>query len=556
MCHADWVDEWGELEAIIYARVSDDRDGRSRSPEQQVSESKDLCARRGVPVKEIIIDADKGASRYSRAQRDGYDRALRLLQEPSERRRMLVSWESSRAQRDLDVYMRLRKICEESGALWCYDGYVYDMRNPEDRRRTARDAVEDEYESERTRKRVMRDLRANAEAGRPHGKIKYGYRIIRDQRTGRAIDRVPDEETAPIIREIAKRVLAGEPIRSIARDLNARGIPAPRPAQKGPNAGRPAQWRSNTLRSLILSPTYAGLRVTKGEVTGPATWEGILTVDEHERIKALLNDSRRLTHRGIEPRWLLTNIAICGECDDPLLRVSPRGTHMYTCVENGCVARSVQGVDRLVTLAVVRRLESPDVLDLLASGDDAAAEAFSEARRLRERLDGFVDQAVDGSLSPQALARVEAKLRPQIAAAERRARSAISSPLVAELAGPDAGEKWKALTVRERREVVRALVEVRIYKAPIRGQRVVNPKFVRLWWVGSDAPKPTGPLPVVPLVEGGDPGDFTVPEVLDYLRCTGIEERRRILSAEGLGANRGRIMRLSLDQKLARFTLT
>jgi site-specific DNA recombinase len=552
MCHADWVDEWGELEAVIYARVSDDRDGLSRSPEQQVRDSERWCERQGIPILEILADPDKGASRYSRARRENYERALRLLKEPSQRRRILVSWESSRAQRDLKVYVELREICEKSGSLWCYDGRIYDMRNAEDRRSTARDAVDDEYESERTRKRVMRDMRANAEAGRPHGKLKYGYRIVRDERTGRAIDRVPDEETAPIIREMAKRILAGEAIRSIARDLNARGIPAPRPARKGPDAGGPAKWRSNTVRNLIVSPTYAGLRVTKGEVTGPATWEGILTVDEHERIKALLNDPRRLTQRGVEPQWLLTNIATCGECGGPLLRVSPRRTDMYACVENGCVARSVRGVDHLVTEAVLRRLESPDALELLASNDQDAAAAFAEARALQDRLDAFVDRAAEGELSDRALARIEAKLLPQIAAAKRRAQSAIRSPLVAEMAGPEARGKWQAKTVRDRREVIRALVEVRIYKAPVRGQRLVNPKFVRLWWAGSDEPKPTGPLPVLPLEEGGDPADFTVPEVLEYLRQVGIKERRRVIEAERVWANRGRITRLSLDEDRAR----
>src|SRR5690606_27936040 len=175
MCHADWVEEWGELEAVIYARVSDDREGRSRSPEQQVRDSERWCERQGIPVLEVLADPDKGASRYSRARRENYERALRLLKEPSQRRRILVSWESSRAQRDLKVYLALREICEESGALWCYDGRIYDMRNAEDRRRTAQDAVDDEYEAAKTSKRVRRDMRANAKAGRPHGKIKYGY---------------------------------------------------------------------------------------------------------------------------------------------------------------------------------------------------------------------------------------------------------------------------------------------------------------------------------------------------------------------------------------------
>ncbi|MFB8031330.1 recombinase family protein, partial [Streptomyces sp. NPDC055990] len=391
------MDDWGELEAIIYARVSDDRDGRSRSPEQQVKDSERWCERQGIPILEVLADPDRGASRYSRARRENYERALRLLKQPSQRRRILVSWESSRAQRDLKVYMTLREICEETGALWCYDGRIHDMRNAEDRRRTAQDAVDDEYEAAKTSKRVLRDMRANAEAGRPHGKLAYGYRIVRDARTGRAEDRVPDEETAPIVREIVERLLAGEPGRRIAMDLNRRGIPAPRPSRKKVPEGEdplPAPWRPNTMMKLAMSPTYAALRTSHGEVIGPATWKPLITMDQHERLKALLTDPRRRTQRGSEPRWLLGNIAMCGECGGRMLRMNPRSNDMYTCVENLCVARSVKGVDRLVTEALLRRLETPDILDLLASGEEDAVAAFAEARGLRERLDGFIEQAV------------------------------------------------------------------------------------------------------------------------------------------------------------------
>ncbi len=546
--------EWGDVEAVIYARVSDDRDGRSRSTNQQVDEGERWCKRNGIPVIDIIIDDDKGASRYSRKKRDGYDRTLQLLAAPSHRRRILVNWESSRAQRDLEVYLRLRKICEESGALWCYDGRIYDMRNAEDRRRTAQDAVDDEYEVERTRKRVMRDMRANAQAGRPHGKLAYGYRIVRDERTGRPINRVPDEDddaqsykgTAPIVREIATRLLAGESTRSVTVDLNRRGIPAPRPVQKGPRKGQPGQWITQTVTSLMRSPTYAGLRVANGAVIRAGTWAPILTLDQHERLQALLTDPTRKTHRGTKPVWLLTYIAMCGECGGPMVRLKPRGHDMYTCVENLCTARQIEGVDRLVTEALLQRLESPDVLEMLAGGDQSAEDAFAAARMLRERLDGFIDQAADGALSPQALARIEAKLRPQIVAAERRARASFNSPLVAEVAGPQARERWESLEMPQRRELARALVEVRIFKAR-KGMRGVNPNYIHLRWVGSDEPVPTGPPIITPLEDGGDPLNFTVPEVLSYLRDASEEEKSRVVLAERTGRNRFKIARINTE---------
>ncbi|WP_171050284.1 recombinase family protein [Nocardia cyriacigeorgica] len=557
--------EWGELEAVLYARVSDDRDGRSRSTGQQIKEGKAWCKREGIPIIETVIDDDLGASRYSRRKRDGYDRVLEMLEAPSKRRRILVSWESSRAQRDLKVYLKLREICEESGALWCYDGRVYDMTDPADRRRTAIDAIEDEYEVERTRKRVLRDMRDNALAGRPHGKVAYGYRIIRDERTGRPVDRVPDEDVvdaegnlvrvgaATIVREIARRLLDGESIRSITIDLNRRGVPAPRPMQKGPNKGKPGKWLAQTITTLMRSPTYAGLRVANGKVIRQGTWKPILTMDQHERLLALLTDPNRKTHRGSAPAWLLTFIAICGVCGSHVTRLAPRGTDMYVCATQFCVARSIKGVDRLVEQAVIERLMSDDIFALMAKSSDEAARAYEEERKLKQRLNKYISMAASGEISEESFIQIDKDLRAKIKAAESKARAKFTSPLVRKLAeGGNAREEWPRLDIMEKRQVIRELCEVTIFKARTKGQRQVNPRYIGLWWIGSDAPKPTAPPPPAPLADGGDPGEYTVPEVLQYLRSAGIDERIRIQELERAGQGRGDIMKLSTDRKRAR----
>lgn len=539
--------DWAQIEAVILARVSDDREGTSDSTSEQVDEAIEWCAEHGVDVVETLIEDDIGASRYSRKERPKYERAKKLLAARSSKRRMLITWESSRAQRRLDWYVDLRKIFEKSGALWMYNGHIYDMSNPEDRRRTAQDAVEDEYEVEKTRRRVMRDLRRVAADGRPHGKLAYGYKIIRDEKTGKSIGREIFKEQADIVREIARRILDGEKVHAIVTDLNNRGIPAPRPARKGPNAGGPARWRSNSMRTLILSPTYAALRVTHGEVTGSATWPAILTADQHERIKAILNDPTRLTHRGTTPVWLLTSpVGMCGECGGELVVRKGRTGKTYMCATNFCVGAMADQFENLVELAVLDRLESPDVLELLTVGDEAAAGAFEEERALQARLDNLIDQAADGSISAAVLARLTGKLEPQIAAAKRRAQAAISSPLVAELAGPDARAKWQPMAMTQKRAVVRALVEVRLFRGG-KGTRVLNPRRVHLRWVGSDEPVPTELPPPVPLGEGGDPMDFRTWEVKEYLRTATLEERARIVELERQGQRRYDIVRRSLS---------
>ena len=58
-----------------------------------------------------------------------------------------------------------------------------------------------------------------------------------------------------MIRESASRILAGETIYGICKDLTARGVEAP----------LGDKWRGPSLRSILISPTAAGQREHHGE---------------------------------------------------------------------------------------------------------------------------------------------------------------------------------------------------------------------------------------------------------------------------------------------------
>lgn len=145
-------------------------------------------------------------------------------------------------------------------------------------------------------------------------------------------------------------------------------------------------------------------------------------------------------------------------------RAKNRGSDSYTCKARFCVSRLIAPLDAYVAEAVVRRLEDQDLKGDLGAVDAEVAAAMANARALRQRLDAFTDSAADGELTPAALARIEAKLRPQIDAADARVRSLVRSPLVGEIAGRDARIKWASLSVIQRRDVVRSMLTVRIHK--------------------------------------------------------------------------------------------
>lgn len=137
----------------------------------------------------------------------------------------------------------------------------------------------------------------------------------------------------------------------------------------------------------------------------------------------------------------------------------------------------MEPVDLLVTEAIIARCEQVRSVDELT--DPAVAAAAADARELRDRLEGFIDDAAEGKISRSAFMRIEQTLLPKIRAAERQAQ-AVVHPLVGELLGKNVRANWEKMSVEDQRTVVRALVSVKILKAP--SGRGFRPEFVRLDW--------------------------------------------------------------------------
>jgi len=463
------------MEALIYTRVSSDRSGRARSVTEQESDCRAVCAREGWNVREVLVDNDAGASRWSRKDRPAYRQLARLLRAGGVG--VLVTWEASRAQRDLSAYVQLRDLCAEQKVLWSYGGRTYDFDRYDDRLSTGLDALLSEREADVTRERVVRALKARRDAGSPHGKLAYGYRRVIDPATGQTTGRVPDETTAPLVREMCLRALAGETTYAIARDLNARGIPAPRPGRDG----KPVEWTPPQVKRMVVSPTYAALRTYKGSVTGPATWGPLITMPDHLTLVARLTDPSRRTQRDSIIKHLLVGIAVCGVCGAPCRRIKNRGTPSYSCSRNHCVARAQHLLDPLVEQVAIARLNRPDLADLLAGDDTAATAALDEARALRARLDGFYDAAAAGDITPAALARIEAGLLPKIETAERNATPPTTSPLLAMFTAGYAEQTWQSLSMAQRRDLLRVLMVPVIHKTR-QGARRLDPESIEIKW--------------------------------------------------------------------------
>lgn len=456
------------MRAIIYTRVSSDAAGQGRSVAEQEVECRAICVREGWDVGEVLTDNDIGASRHSRKDRPAYQRLKEILRSGD----VLVTWEASRAQRDLAAYVRLRDLCTGLGVRWSYGGTTYDLSTGDGRFTTGLHALLSENEAEKTRERVLRAFRANAVDGKPHGKIPYGYRAVRDPRTGVVVERVIDQEQAAIIRECTRRILAGETPWTVAKDLNERGVATPRGA---------SEWTGRRVNLMLIKPTNIGLRSHHGVLT-QGTWEAILDADDHEKLVHILTDPKRRMQRGSAPKHLLSGIALCGVCGGTVERLKNGGYPTYTCAKGRCVGRNVEKTDLRVTEEVLRRFEDPRLTGIVGDSTDTdATSVYSEIERLEERLSEAAVAAAKGLISFKVLGDTEREIRSLVEAQWSQLRPALS-PIFMDVVGPDARKTWKEYTIKERREAIRPpMLIVTINPTSSRG-RNFDPESIGMKW--------------------------------------------------------------------------
>lgn len=426
---------------------------------EQESECRTECERRGWQVATVLCDNDRSATRFATKDRPEYER-LRTTLQPGD---VLVTWEASRAGRSLDHYVDLRRLCTERGVLLSYSGRLFDLEDGDDRFATGLDALIAEREAEDIRKRIVRAHRANLAAGKPHGRVPYGYRIVRDPETGKAIGREADPARAPLVAEAARRVLDGHSLESTVRWIAAKD---PEPA-----------WNSAKLRRILVNATNAGYRTQSVKVNGQrgpqkihgaGTWEPIIPPEQHEDLVALFA-ARKSGPRGPEPLHLLSGIATCAVCKDKVWRGKAGrkkdGTpyEVYKC-RRGCVGRNLAQIDGAVLSVVEGILASPEALAALAvAPDEPDSTAAAQLAELTKQLKAIEDQMAELTMPADVGARVATRLAERITALEAANKPVFTEPVVRDLAtAPDALEMWLGLPLVEKRDFIRAVMTIQI----------------------------------------------------------------------------------------------
>ena len=461
--------------AAIYVRISEDRESRGGAGlgvKRQEDDCRALASRLGWAVVEPIYE-DNDVSAYSGKPRPSYRRLLADLRTGVAD--AVLCWHTDRLHRspvELEEYI---EVCQprEIPTQTVKAGPL-DLATPSGRLMARQLGAYARFESEHHSDRAKRARLQAATDGRWIGGLRpFGYG---------ADGMTLIEAEADAIRWMAAEVLAGNSLRSIARKLNAEGTFT--------SQGRP--WTPRAVALLLQRPRNAGLSQHQGEPIGPAKWPAILDSDTWRGVVAVLGDPTRNTTASRARKWLLSGLALCGVCGEPVRStVSAWGTRRapaYVCPA-GHVRRNAVELDDYVEATVVERLSRPDAAELLApdqTGDVAALHAQDAG--LRARLDELGRMFGDGMIDALQLASGTASIRTQReAVTEALAASSRGSVLQGVADAPDVAEVWEGLDLSRRRAIVDVLLEVTILRtkrggARRKGETTFDPASVGIEW--------------------------------------------------------------------------
>jgi len=453
------------VRAGVYTRISWDPGQQGAGVERQRLDCEALCAARGWEVAQLFEDNDVSA--YSGKPRRAYERMLSAVEEGA--LDAIVTWHNDRLHRSPKELEAFIDLVEHSGLrMAVVAGGDYDLTTP-DGRFTARivGAVARKESEDRSR-RVRRKHLELAEQGKPSGQLGWGVR---------------DDAERELVREAARRVLAGQGLMTIARDWNVRGLPGA--------TGRP--WTAPTLRKALLSARVAGLREhgtdPSGRVLGaltPATWGPAIDRQTWDHVRSVLLNPERLTLRNKPTKYLLTGLVYCGVCGGRMMsRPRDARTKRYVCAgrlpghQLGILA---QPVDELVASRVLDLLSTPAFRETLLSqsgrtDDQSLGRALAELGSAQSRLQTLDDDYyVSGIVALRRYRSIRTKLEREVERLHATVDGASKERLVLH---PDSRALWAEGDFGQRRELLRLIVE-RVRVLPARRGARFDPSRVRI----------------------------------------------------------------------------
>lgn len=287
---------------VIYARYSS-ANQREESIEQQVAECRIFAEAQGITVLDVYADA---AQTGRNDKRQSYQKLLADARHGGFS--YILAYKSSRISRNMVDALVFETEMMRNGIKVLYA--KEEFGNNAAGRFALRTMMNvNQFYSENMGEDIKRAKDDNARQCKANGIIPYGYKKGPDGKLE------IDENTAPIVQEIFRRVRSGENYIDIANDLNARGLKT--------RQGNP--WNKGSFHIMLKSERYLGVYIYKDiriEGGNPA----IIDLETFMEVQKIVSDKAKIRgrHRSDED-YLLTGKLFCGKCKARMVGMSGTG---------------------------------------------------------------------------------------------------------------------------------------------------------------------------------------------------------------------------------------
>jgi site-specific DNA recombinase len=419
------------MKAFGYVRLSKDVEGTT-SPQRQREAIERLCTDRGWELVKTFEDIDVSA--FNGKHRPGFMAMMDRLDETD----ALVFWRLDRLSRSTVEAGQIAEACKAADVNLVATDMDIDTTTAGGKFIYTVLAAAATMESDRISER-SRSMHAYKHQRQEWvGRVPFGWRLV-----GKHLE--PHDEEQAVLREVARRYVAGDSLNAIGRDV-----------------GMAATVLARILYSERVQEALAD------DLAGPLA-------------ETLLN--RRYHRKGAPVQTLMGGIARCAMCGGGLSMSSSRGNRKqgrwftYRCKEPGHVGIAGPWLDAYVTERVLAYIDTDRLQEAIKRRRKTGK--TRKASEIEARLELLDAQYVEGKVSKARFYRMNGALLEQLKEAETTERDR-GVDLPAELAR-NLSEKWPTMPLETRRRIIAAVVESLIVsKATSHGP--ITPERVKIEW--------------------------------------------------------------------------
>lgn len=317
----------------LYCRLS--RDDEMQGDSNSILNQKDMLSKyakeRGFTNPRFFVDDGVSGSTFNRP---GFQEMLAEV-EAGNVRTVIVKDMSRFGRNYLQVGMYTEMTFPQYGVRFIAVNDGVDSEADTDNDLTPFRNVFNEWFCRDTSKKIRAVKRAKALQGKCPGRPPYGYRAVNGDNNVWEID----DEAAEIVREIYRRIIAGDGPHTIGKDFDRRGIDTPmvhyRKHKGMPDTDRDTTWFTYNISRIAENPAYIGKLVSqkystpsyknqKHIVRPEEDWvvvdhhhEPIIDNETFETVQRLRANRRRQTKTAGECT-ALSGLLFCADCNSKL----------------------------------------------------------------------------------------------------------------------------------------------------------------------------------------------------------------------------------------------